>query len=386
MPQKVGIVAVAQTKYEPSKARLHLMELAFEPVEKILQMTGLRFSDNGDGISGIVSCSQDHWDGRTISSLAIPDVTGGHLRDEQKVASDGANAVMYGIMEVLSGHHDIVLVVSHCQESQTEGRLIENFGVDHIYHRLLGLDFLSCAAMQANRYMYKHGISREQCAKVVVKNRSNAKRNPYAQAPADLRVEDVLNSKMLAFPITVLDAKPVSDGACALLLATEAKAKKLSSKPVWIRGVGNCYDTHYPGDRDLAGCDSLVSAAKKAYSMAGITNPFKEIDVAEISENFSYQELLWMEGLGFCQPGEGGRLVDRGVTQLKAELPVNPSGGLLSGVPVIVAGMTRVVETALQLRGECGDHQVSGAKVALAQGTSGVCGQMHTVLILEKGG
>ena len=386
MPQKVGIVAVAQTKYEPSKASLHLMELVFETVEKILETTGVGFSDNGDGISGIVSCSQDHWDGRTISSMAIPDVTGGHLRDEQKVASDGANAVLYGMMEILSGHHDIVLVVSHCQESQTEGRLIENFGMDHIYHRLLGLDFLSCAAMQANRYMYKYGISRQQCAKVVVKNRSNAKRNPYAQAPADLDVGDVLNSKMLAFPITLLDAKPVSDGACALLLATEDKAKKLTNKPVWIKGVGNCYDTHYPGDRDLADCDSLVFAAKKAYSMAGITNPVKEIEVAEISENFSYQELLWMEGLGFCQRGEGGQLVDRGVTQMKGKLPVNPSGGLLSGVPVIVAGMARVAEAALQLRGECGDHQVSGAKVALAHGTSGVCGQMHTVFLLEKGG
>lgn len=385
MPQKVGIVAVAQTKYEPSKASLHLMELALEPVDKILEAVEIGFSDNGDGISGIVSCSQDHWDGRTISSMAIPDVTGGHLRDEQKVASDGANAVLYAMMEILSGHHDIVLVVSHCQESQTEGRLVENFGMDHIYHRLLGLDFLACAAMQANRYMYKYGISRQQCAKVVVKNRSNAKRNPYAQAPADLRSEDILNSKTLAFPITVLDAKPVSDGACALLLATEDKAKKLTNKPVWIRGVGNCYDTHYPGDRDLADCDSLVFAAKKAYSMAGITNPVKEIDVAEISENFSYQELLWMEGLGFCQRGEGGRLVDRGVTQIKGKLPVNPSGGLLSGVPVIVAGMSRVAEAALQLRGECGDRQVSGAKVALAHGTSGVCGQMHTVFLLEKG-
>ncbi len=385
MKPMVGIVATAQTKYEPSKLDLHLTELALEVVDKLLEETEVGFSDNGDGISGIVTCAQDHWDGRTICSMALPDVTGGHLRDEQKIASDGANAVFYGVMQILSGHHDVVLVVSHCQESQTEARLIENFGIDHIYHRLLGLDFLSCAAMQAQRYMNKYGISRQQCAKVAVKNRRNARGNPFAQAPADLSIEDVINAPMLAYPITALDTKPVSDGACALLLATEDKAKKLTSKPIWIKGIANCYDTHFPGDRDLADCDSLVYAAKRAYSMAGITNPFREIDVAEISESFSYQELLWMEGLGFCQRGEGGQLIDSGATEMGGELPVNPSGGLLSGVPVTVAGLSRVAEAARQLRGEAGEYQVPEAKLALAHGTAGLCGQVHCVLVLEKG-
>ena len=385
MSSRVAIVAVAQTKYEPSKLNLHLTELSMEVVDKILETTEIGFSENGDGIDGIVTCAQDHWDGRTICSMALPDVTGGHLRDEQKVASDGANAVFYATMQILSGHHDVVLVVGHCQESQTEGRLIENFGLDHIYHRLLGLDFLSCAALQANRYMYKYGISRQQCAKVVVKNKGNAKRNPYAQMPEAIQIEDVLNSKMLTYPISSLDAKPVSDGACAILLATEDKAKKITNKPVWIKGVGNCYDTHYPGDRDLADCDSLISAAKKAYSMANITNPLTEINVAEISENFSYQELLWAEGLGFCRRGEGGQLIDSGATTIDGELPINPSGGLLSGIPITVAGLSRVAEAAVQLRGEGDEHQIPDARLALAHGTSGVCGQMHCVFILEKG-
>lgn len=384
MPERVGIVAVAQTKYEAAKPTAQLSDLALEVTDKILEETGMSFSD--DGINSVVSCSQDHWDGRTISSMPIPDVTGSHLRDESKVAGDGAYAVFYGMMHILSGDDDIVLVVGHCSESQTDGRIIENWAIDHIYHRMLGLDFLSCAAMQANRYMHKYGISREQCAKVVVKNKGNARNNPYAQAPAKLSPEDVLNSNMLAFPITVLDAKPVSDGACAILLAREDKARKLTDKPVWIRGVGNCYDAHFLGDRDLADCDSLVSASKRAYEMAGIANPRKEIDLVEMSEMFSYQELLWMEGLGFCGRGEGGRLIDSGATQIEGDLPVNPSGGLLSGVPVTVAGMSRVAEAALQLQCKCGDRQVPGAKIALAHGTAGVCGQMHCVLVLEKGG
>jgi acetyl-CoA C-acetyltransferase len=178
--------------------------------------------------------------------------------------------------------------------------------------------------------------------------------------------------------------KPTSDGACAMILATEKKAKKLCSKPVWIRGVSNCYETHYLGDRDLAECDALVKAAKKTYSMAGITDPAKQINVAEISEEYSYQELLWMEGLGLCGRGEAGKIIDSGVTRLGGQLPVNPSGGMLAGNPTIVAGMTRIAEGVLQLRGEAGERQVAGAKVALAHGFTGVCGALQGVMILGK--
>jgi acetyl-CoA C-acetyltransferase len=384
MSKRVGIVGIAQTKYEATKPRAHLTDLVLEVTDKLLEQTGISFGE--DGINAVVSCSQDHWDGRTISSVAIPDVTGAHLKDESKVAGDGAYAVLYAMMKILSGHHDVVLVVSHCSESQTDGRIIENCAVDHVYQRMLGLDFISYAAMQANRYMHKYGISREQCARVVVKNKGNAKNNPYAQEGPQPSIADVLSSKMLASPITVLDAKPVSDGACAILLAAEDKARRITSKPVWIKGVGCCYDTHSPGERELANCDSLTSASQRAYRMAGITDAPKEIDLAEISEMFSYQELLWMEGLGLCESGEGGRFLDSGATQMEGDIPINPSGGLLSGIPVTVAGMSRVAEAALQLRGECDRRQVPGTKIALAHGTAGVCGQMHCVFVLEKGG
>ncbi|MCX5999103.1 MAG: thiolase family protein, partial [Chloroflexi bacterium] len=169
---------------------------------------------------------------------------------------------------------------------------------------------------------------------------------------------------------------------CAMIIAREDKAKKLTNKPVWILGASNCYETHYLGDRDLADCDALVSAASKAYKMAGITDPSKEIDVAEISEEYSYQELLWTEGLGFCGRGEGGKLIDSGATRMGGRLPVNPSGGVLSGVPTVVAGMARVAEAVLQLRGEAGARQVPGAKTALAHGVTGICGALQCVMVL----
>ncbi len=378
MADRVGIVSVGQTKYHPNRAEVNEEELAFEAIKQVLEETGLTLSE----FDSAVTCSQDFWDGRTISNMNVQHVVGAHLGHEDKVAEDGLNAVYVAMSQILSGHQDLVLVVSHTKESQAEKGLIENAAFDPALMRQLGLEFLSAAAMQAKRYMYKYGISAEQCAKVVVRDHANARRNPFAQEALDIAVEDILSSKMLSSPIRRLDAKPVSDGACAMVLATEEKARKLTRNPVWILGASNCYETHYLGDRDLADCDALMKAATKAYGMAGIKNPTRQIDIAEISEEYSYQGLLWMEGLGFCERGEGGELIESRTTWSGGKLPVNPSGGVLPGNPVCVAGMARVAECVLQLRGKAGDRQVEGARTALAHGATGICGQHQAVMIL----
>ena len=384
MARRVGIVGVAQTKYE-KKPGMHLQDLSFEPVDKVLQDTGLKFTEDGTGIDATISCSQDHWDGWTISSKNVVDGAGGHLRPEEKVAEDGAYALYYAALSVLGGHYDCILVLAHTKESQVDGRLIENVGLEALYSRMLGLDFTSCAALQATQYMQRYGISPSQCAQVVVKNRANAMDNPYAQAPEKLTVDSVLSSPMLSDPIRLMDAKPISDGACAVIVAAEDKVNKWTDRPVWIEGLGCCYDRHYLGYRDLTDPLSLTEAAKRAYGMAGISDPRGDLDLVELSEYYSYQELLWSEGLGLCERGDGGRLVESGATQIGGDIPVNPSGGLLSGVPVNVAGLNRAVEAVTQLRGEAGRRQVDGAGTALVHGTGGVCGQMHCVIILRRG-
>jgi acetyl-CoA C-acetyltransferase len=380
MAERVGICAVAQTKYSQDRSDAYEGELAYEAIKQVLEETGLTLSD----VDSAVSCSQDFWDGRTISNMNIQPFVGAHLGHEDKVAEDGLNAVYCGMAQVLSGHHEIVLVVAHMKESMAEKSLVENAAFDPVFMRQLGMDFLSAAALQAKRYMYKYGVTSEQCAKVAVKNRGNGMNNPLAQEPMEISVEDVLSSKLLASPIRKLDTKPISDGACAMILAPSKRARKITKKPVWILGASNCYEAHYLGDRDLADCAALTKAAQKAYKMAGIRNPLREIDVAEISEEFTYQELLWTEGLGFCGRGGGGKLVDSGKTRMGGKLPVNPSGGVLSGVPNGVAGMARAAEAALQLRGEAGKRQVQGAKIALAHGVTGICGQHQAVMVLGK--
>jgi len=388
MKPKLAIVALAQTKYEARK-ELSFGEMIWEVVEKILVETGLKFEaqvKNADRpvIDKIVSCSEDYWQGRTISDCFYHLEMGALGMSVTKVAADGASAVYHGAVNILSGKSDVVLVIAWRKESETVGSIVENGAFDPIYLRPLGIDFLMAAGMQANQYFHKYGISEEHCAEVVVKNRQNAFRNPFAQEPMDLNVADVMGSKMLSFPIKALDCKPVSDGACALVLAREEAAKELTSRPVWVTGLGNCYDSHYLGDRDLSDCESLQMAAQRAYEMAGITDPFNEIDLAEISEVYSYQELLWMEGLGLCGRGEGGAFVRDGITGIDGKLPVNPSGGMLSGNPSGVAGMIRVGEAYLQLTGQAGDRQIPDAETALAHGCYGPDGQSHCVVILNR--
>jgi acetyl-CoA C-acetyltransferase len=381
MADRVGIVGICQTKYEPCKVFESYPEMVFEVCSKVLEEAGLAIED----MDQIITNSQDFWDGRTISNRTVSEACGSVLRAESKVAMDGTFAVFYAAMRLLSGCYDSCLLVSHCKMSEGSPHLINNAMFDPLYQRILGFDELSTCAMQAKRYMYKYGITEEQCAQVSVKNLRNGKRNAFTHRAMELTVGQVMSSRMLANPIKELDAYPITDGACAMILAIEDKAKKWTRNPVWITGIASRLDSYYLGDRDLAEVASLTAAAKKAYQMAGITHPRREMDLVELSDYYSYQELLWLEGMGFCKRGEGGKMVEKGITAMDGELPVNPSGGILSGNPVTVAGTIRVAEAALQLTGQAGKRQVDGAKRALAQGHCGPCGQGQCVVILEKG-
>jgi acetyl-CoA C-acetyltransferase len=167
-----------------------------------------------------------------------------------------------------------------------------------------------------------------------------------------------------------------------MLLASEEKANELTDKPVWFKGWGASMDTFYLGDRDLLNTP-LKSAAASAYKMAGISNPRKDIDMAEICEPYAFQELLWCEQLGLCGQGEGGKLIDSGATQMNGSLPVNPSGGVLAMNPYVSRGLYRVAETALQIKGKAGEHQIDKkVNTALAHATYGFCGQWQGVVIL----
>jgi acetyl-CoA C-acetyltransferase len=377
---QIAIVGVGQTKHEKRKIGQTFETMVFEATAKALKDAGMTIQD----IDNVVTVSNDFWDGRTISSMAIQDACGSYNKNISTVEGDGTFGILYGLLRILSGSFGTTLVVSHVKCSESPMNQITNAMFDPIYERQLGLDAISSSALQARAYMDKYGISEAQCAKISVKNHRNAKNNPYAQLPLDLTVEAVLKSKVLAEPIKLYDCSPITDGAAAVILANRRRAESITTKPVWIKGIGHCADAYHLGDRDLSECRALSQAAKRAYQMATIKNPSKEIDVAEVYDSFSYQELMWYELLGFCDRGEGGRLIDEGVTEITGAIPVNPSGGCLSAHPVIVAGMVRAIEATLQVRGEAGARQIAGVKTALAHGMNGPCGQSHCVIILGQ--
>ena len=377
--ENIAIVGAAQTRYERRKKDETFYDMIYEVTTRAMDDAGYTLDD----IDNVITISNDFYDGRTISSMAVGEAAGAYDKNISTVEGDGTFGAFYGAMRVLSGYRT-TLVAAHCKGSEGDPRIISNGMFDPIYQRLLGIEAVSSAALQAGVYMDRHGLSEEAMAGVSVKNHHQAMNNPLAHMPLEITVEDVMKSERLADPLKLLDCSPVSDGAAAVIIANEDMAQKARTKPVWIKGLAHCSDAYFLGDRDLADPRALKDAAQRAYGMAGLTRPLDEIDVVELYDAFSYMEPLWLEGLGFCEPGQGAAMLEKGMTTMDGPLPVNPSGGVLSSHAVLVAGLARIIEAVLQLRGQAGARQVEGAKTALAQGINGPCGQAHCVWILSR--
>jgi len=380
LTDKVAIIGTGQTKYEPRKANQHITEMVYEAVRKTLDPLGMTPKD----IDNIVSCSQDFIDGRTISNRTIPEVEGEYLKPEAKVAADGAQAVLFGMMRILSGKYKTTLVLAHAKMSEGSQRVISNAMFDPLFQKAIGLDELNAAALGMKRYMHISGASEQQCAMAAAKNITNAAQNHIAFRGRQTTADQVMESPLLADPIREMMAVTPADGACALVLAHQDVAEKYTDKPVWITGAGCAMDAYYLGDRDLGECQSLTLAAKKAYRMTGITNPAKEIDLVELSEFYSYQELLYSEALGLTDKGNGAKHLQSRKSSINGSQPINLSGGVLGGNPICVAGLTRVIECAKQISQKAGNYQVPKAQTALAQGSTGPCGQLQCVIILSS--
>jgi acetyl-CoA C-acetyltransferase len=381
MGRRVAICAVAQIENEPDIWYLRFQGMVWKCIREILEQTGITF-DMETGIRNIVTCSDDVFDARTISNNALTDVVGAHYRGEEKIAQDGINGLGYALACILSGHDDLVLLAGHCKESQSESRrMCTNLAFDPFYCRPLGLDFVNVNALQAREYLAKSNVTEDHLAQIVVRSRETAEKNPYARKNKRVSPGEVKASPMLADPIRELHYYPVTDWAVAMLLAAEERAGEFTDKPVWVAGFGNCLDTYFPGDRDLTSNFALKRASGRAYRMAGIGDPRKEIPLVEMNDAAAYQLPLWAEGLGLAEEGKGGVWLDEGGLD---RYRVNLSGGMLNGNPIMLGGLARAAEVVLQLRGEAGERQVEGIRSGLAHGTTGAAGQHQAVVILER--
>ena len=383
MSGKVAICAVAQIKNEPDIWYQRFQGMLLDCFESIISQTGVTF-DMETGIRNIITCSDDVFDARTISDNGMTDAVGAHFRGEEKIAQDGINGLGYAMACILSGHDDVVLLMGHCKESQSESRnMCTNLSFDPFFCRPLGMDFTNASAFQARAYMNKSGVTDDHLAKIVARSRQMGAKNPFARKNNPISEQDVLNSPMLADPIRQLHQYPVTDWAVGMLICCEARAHEFTDTPVFLTGFGNCMDSYFLGDRELTSNFALKKAAQRAFRMAGISDPKKDFDIAELNDAIAYQLPMWAEGLGLADEGQGGKWVDSGALDAQH---VNLSGGMLNGNPVMLGGLARATEAILQLQGKAGDRQVEGAKKAVAHGTTGPAGQHHSVLILENQG
>jgi len=380
MTKRVAIVAVAQNAGAESKDNFY--DQAYVVTKEVLDKAGLTREDIGT----VVSASSDVFHGGiSCANSYYWETTGAFLKNASRQDGESLFALFYGAMRIMSGHYDTALVIGLCKGSENPPNdTCTLMYADPFYQRGVGLTETMAAALQMRLYMERYGITEEQCARVAVKNLRNALQNPYAHKKGRYTIDDILGSPRLIDPLTALQVAPKSEGMVAMILASEKKAKDIGSKPVWIKGLGSSLDSYNLGDRDLLS-GQLKNAADRAYAMAGIKDPRTKIDMAEITEPYAFQELMWCEGLGFCGEGEGGRLIDSGFTEMSGQIPVNPSGGVLANNPYVSRGLQRAVEAFLQIRGEAGERQVRKAvKTALVHGTHGYAGQCHAVAILGR--
>lgn len=378
MTKRVAIVGYAQSRhqYDMQKTR---EEMVFEAATAALRNAGILRQDLGT----VVTASTDFLDGRTISNVFLSMAVGAYLKDESKVEEDGISAMLYGMMRILAGSHDVALIEAHTQASTFNPHQVWFYTLDPLFDRQIGLlNSVSGAAIQANMYMNAYDVSEEHLAMVAAKNIANAALNPNAHRRLpDIGIDEILDSKMYCDPIRELMMSPISDGCGVLILASEKKAREITDNPVFIEGVGVCHDD-YIRDRNLMSMNSMQKAAQAAYKMAGVTDPYNQLDVIEVSERFAHEELMFYESLGLCREGKGKVFIEEGITEICGEMPVNPSGGALGADPVCATGLIRVIEAAKQIRGEANGCQVPDVKRALAHGQFGICGQRNTVVIL----
>jgi acetyl-CoA acetyltransferase len=301
----------------------------------------------------------------------------------ENACSSGSTAFREAWMAVGSGLYDIAVALG--VEKLTGRGPAPLSRIGDTMEGIAGFSPPGMWAMRARRHMAQYGTTLEQMAKVAVKNRSHGRLNPRAQYPKEVTVQEVRNSPMICNPLTLFDSCPTTDGGAAAILCSEEVAKRYTTRFIYAAAAALKSGT-YESLRDIAVNDIERRASREAYERAGI-GP-EDLDLAEVHDCFTIAEIVRTENLGFCKEGEGGRLVEEGVTTLGGRLPVNPSGGLLcKGHPIGATGIAQVAELVWQLRGEAGPRQVAGAKTGLAHCSGGFVGQdtgASTVIILKR--
>jgi len=282
----------------------------------------------------------------------------------ENACATGSDAFRNASQAVRAGDAEVALVIGAEKMLDDPAGLIGSAALERLWQGR-GVTMPAYFGMRATRHMEEYGTTREQIARVSVKNHANGANYPYAHQQFECTVEDVAESPTVSYPLNLYDCCPVTDGGCAVLIANEERAREFTDDPIRHAGWGLSSDSFQRGrDEALTNFPATRQASNRAYERAGVGPA--DVDVAEVHDCFSITELVTYEDLGFCERGEGGRFVAEGRADLDGDTPVNPSGGLLSkGHPIGATGVAQIAEIYEQLRGEAGDVQVDGPEVGL---------------------
>ncbi|MBU2550194.1 MAG: thiolase family protein [Proteobacteria bacterium] len=388
MPEQVAVVGTGQTVFRSLDRERTFVEQAQAAAIRALDDAGL----TPDDIEAIVfSLAPTAFMGVTEAERWAVDHIWAGGKPMMRVHTGGAtggSAVHAGYSLVRSGMFRTVLVVGAERMGETpDAQYFLNQIWDPFYEKDLALQTIVAGAFLGQRHMNIHGTTEEDFARVVVRQRRNALKNPHAHLKGEITLEDVMRSPRISYPLKLYDCCPRSSGGAAMVLGDLDTARRCGGRPAFINGLGGVSNTVFLGDRvvpaaemDLGGVEEHRIASRQAYQRAGITDPAREIQVAEVYDPFSTLLYPALESLGFCDPGRAAGLEKEGAWEPGGMVCVNPSGGTLCTNPIAVTGLVRNIEAARQVMGRAGDMQVPNVKQTLATALGG-SGQFVNVTV-----
>lgn len=383
MMKKVGIVSYALTSYKSSNEMLG-EELVFNVSKSVLDKAGITREE----IDQVVIATTDTNDGITISLGPLVPAAGGYNSNKEgvRVETGGVCALISAYTSILAGSAECVVVAS-ADAVEFDLHMISNFSYDPCIHRDIGINSTIASAILATNYMRKHGVTEEDYALVAAKNYATGALNPYAHIRKGYSVKEVLASPLVAWPLRMYECGTHSFGGAALLLASEERAKKLSDNPVWLTGCGMGSERYFGDWNEIVQMSALRSASQAAFKMAGIKNPIKDIDVAEVFNPFAPWELMEYEALGLCEEGKATKLLRGGIVSMDGALPVNVSGGTLCTNAPNSSGLFSTIQAVMYLKGELPKAKSDARRAVVCDSDVylGVPGASYAVIVLERG-
>jgi len=368
--QRCAVIGTGQTKHAAAREDLSIAGLVREAALAALNDAQLTWQDI-DAV--VIGKAPDMFEGVMMPELYLADALGAVGKPMMRVhtaGSVGGSTAIIAANLVMAGVHKRVLTVAFEKQSDSDTRWALTMRVPFQLPVVAGAGGYFAPIIR--NYIRRSKAPADVGIKVAVKDRLNALKNPFAHLHIkDISEEKVAESPMLWDPIRYLECCPSSDGACAIVLAAEDALNGSGPPPAWVKATAmRSEPTMFAGRDEVNPCAGRECAAA-LYREAGITDPRKEIDVAELYVPFSWFEPMWMENLGFAETGEGWKMTLDGATAIDGDLPINPSGGVLSSNPIGASGMLRFAEAAMQVRGQAGEHQVDGARAALGHAYGG---------------